>query len=939
MRRAGKRICVASILAVTSCILGMAFSLNTVTAENVSVVQNSYNFMNNVTKTDYDGVHYSAFDALSVNFPSTAASGIVNVKLPFETTDMAEENAAIRLRIQTMVPVTGRESLRFDLIGDSVMYMKANSLVYKEDKGKITQTTVGGNGSGAQVYVIDTAEVNGQKAFNGYVILPVSVWSDSVTGITGLNVRTNALYTKNIWNFGCVEYGSISENGEFNITKTLWTPFNSVGETNTFTADSSVDAALVKANTMCGTGKSFYLKTKLNGEEENTYAYSTTEYSGIKVAIDNTGNAARSLQFFIWDSTTSNLGSTTYSWQTKNGLAYFMPEDDCADFKNSSAYRSSFVPAGFKGEMYVPFTQNSVSEAGAWQATNANAGTDFPDSICNSIYVYTTCTETSFGIGTPSLVANGDAWLSEAFSTTASVNLGGIDDTKALMIQQKENVTSMQYELQPGNKGNVAFSSVNSANEVITGGSALAISVENLNEEPFAFQLTTYNQGNDRVVLGGNVAGAKVKFTETDGTVQYLDFAKGFVMIPGYAKGTLTLSYVGGTPAALSNCNYALGYPTGNIFRIYFTANKIAGAKFPVEYLVGDIAVVNGNGDATVLTVNGSSIISLATKDANYRIERSNIAYSGILKYSEVGFSETKGAAISVNTTKVRYNGEVVYTISDLLPWNGLVSAFLNGYDITEDLVKNGELYTYTTRLKENSTFSVMLAINDASFYYEGASIRVKNDDNGDGIRFSILMTKELYNSLLDGSNGKIEFGTLIIPKNMKNGELTEDTLYAKRTITNDILEEVNVAGVAYMRSVVYLWGIPESSYSRGFCARGYIRFGDIYFYTTEKEARSIAWVAQKAYADDKTSEAIKEGCLKYLPKVSFDLNGADGALESIVLYDKITYKLPIVGEIGITPPAGKKLAGYRAYGKMYSAGDEIIISGNVTLTFIWGEE
>lgn len=933
MKRRTKNLFVASLAAATTCLFGAALLPKTVTAEQQSVVQSSYSFYNNVNKTDYDGVHYSAFDALSVNFPSTSVNGIVSVGFPFESTDMTATNAAIRIRVQTVAPVTGSESLRFDLVGASTLNMKTNATIYKEQNGAITTAEVIGSGTSAAFYAIDTAEVNSTKAFNGHLVFPISTWSDSATGITSLNIRTNPLHTKSIWNFGNVEYGTVDANGAFTASKTLWTAFDAQGNANDYTADSSVDAALVKANTMEGTAKSFYLKTKLNDAAANNASYSTSDYDGIVVHVDNTGSAARSFQYYVWDSATTSLGTPSYGWLTKNGLAYFMPDEDCTAFENSSAYRSSFIPAGFKGEMYVPFTVNSEAESGAWQA-NTNAGTTFPTAICNQVYVYTTNTEASFGIGAPSLVEDGNTWMAEAFGTTSSVNLGAIDDTKALMIQQKADTVSSQYELQPGNKGNVAFSTVNSGNEVITGGAALALSVENLQEEPFKLQLTTYNQGSDRVVLGGNVASAKVTFTNVDGSVQLLDCVNGYVSIPAYAKGTLTLSYVGGTPSALSQCTYALGYPTGNIFRIYFATERTSGAKLPVAYLVGDIAVVNGNGTHTVLTVSGTSVINLAATDTSYRIERTNIAYSGTLKYSTASYEACENATISVDKTSVRYNGEVTYTVNSLV---GVEAATLNGVDVTEGLVENEGVYTYTTRIKEDSTFAVTLLINDSSFYYEGASIRLSSDADGDGIRFSMLMTKELYDQLTANGNVPV-FGTLLIPEDMKTGELTKDTAYVSNTTTNDILMDVTIEGVEYIRWTVYLWDVPEMSRSRGFCARGYINIDGTYFYTAEKAARSISWVAQQAYADSTISDAVKDLCKKYLPKVTFDLGGAEGTVESVTLYDAVTYVLPTLETLGITAPEGKTLVGYSVYGTTYNVGDTVIINGNVTVTLVWEE-
>jgi hypothetical protein len=419
-----------------------------------------------------------------------------------------------------------------------------------------------------------------------------------------------------------------------------------------------------------------------------------------------------------------------------------------------------------------------------------------------------------------------------------------------------------------------------------------------------------------------------------DGTEQLLDCVNGFVTVPAYAKGTLTLSYVGGTPSALANCSYALGYPTGNIFRIYFDTQRTSGAKLPVAYLVGDIAVVNANGTHTVLTVSGKSVINLAATDTSYRIERTNIAYSGTLKYATASYTPCENATISVDKASVRYNGEVTYTVNTLA---GVATATFNGVDVTDKLVENNGVYTYTTRMKADSTFAITLAINNETFYYGGASIRLNSNENEDGIRFTMMMTKSLYESLIE-NNDNVVFGTLIIPEDMKGATLTKDTPFVRNTTTNDILMEITKDGVDYIAWTVYLYDIPQMSRSRGFCARGYIQIGDSYFYSEEKEARSISYVAQQTYANPEVSEEVKALCEKYLPKVTFALNGATGEVESVVLYDTVSYVLPTVETLGITAPEGKTLVGYSVYGNTYGVGDSVIINGNVTITLVWGE-
>lgn len=952
MKRRTKNLLVATLAAATTCLFGAALLPKTVTAEQ-QFVESSYNFVVETNSTKYNGVHYTNFDALSVNFPSTSVTGIVSIGFPFESTDMTAENAAIRIRVQTVVPVyvnndasvSGKESLRFDLVGSSTMNMKTGATIYKAQNGVITTAQVKGSGTGAAFYVIDDAETAATKTFDGYLVFPVSVWGDNATAVTALNIRTNPLHTMGIWNFGDVEYGTVDENGSFTSSKTLWTPFDLQGNANSYTADASVDAELLKSYTVVGNTTSnneFFLTTKLDASAENKASCAISEYDGIVVHVNNTG-AQQSFQYYVWDAQTTGYGSMNYAWKTDAGLAYFMPDEDCGAFKNSFAFRSRMIPAGFKGEMYVPFTVNvnKTAEAGAWTA-GANAGTTFPTALLNQIQVDVFSTTKAFSFGAPAFVEDGDAWMKEAFETAVSVNLGDIDDTKAMMVEQS-NKTSSQFELWPTGTGggtpNVKFSTVTTSNEVITGGTALAVALENLNAEAFKFKVTAYckNSSGDRIEFGGAMAQAKVVFTNEDGSTQLLDIENGFVTIPAYAKGTITLPYVGAKAATLTY----LPYPTDNLYRIWFNAVKVTGAKSSPAYLLGDIAVVNGNGTHTVMTVNGKGISELAlnSADGTLKKHRSNVAYSGPLKYATASYETCENATIAVDKTSVRYNGEITYTVSDLLACNGLVSATLNGVDVTDKLVENDGNYTYTTRIKESSNFAISLAINDTNFFYQGASIRLKkaNDATGDGIRFHMLLNKEVYTRLTANGNAPI-FGTLVIPADMKNGELTKDTAHVSNTETNDVLMEVNVDGVDYISWVVYVWDIPEESYSRGFCARGYINVDGNYIYTVEKAARSISWVAQEEYADEEVSSSVKDLCEKYLPKVTFALNGAEGTVDSVTLYDTVTYALPTLETLGITAPEGKTLVGYSVYGNTYNVGDTLIISGNVTVTLVWGE-
>lgn len=232
------------------------------------------------------------------------------------------------------------------------------------------------------------------------------------------------------------------------------------------------------------------------------------------------------------------------------------------------------------------------------------------------------------------------------------------------------------------------------------------------------------------------------------------------------------------------------------------------------------------------------------------------------------------------------------------------------------------------------------LEVTEEDFVYEGASIRLKksdSDNTGDGIRFSVLLTETLYDKITSTTSIKPEFGTLIIPDDLRGSELTVATEKVEKAIADSVVTKEGIDGVIYYRWIVYVWDIPEMSYSRGFAVRGYINLDGYYLYTAEKEARSVSWVAQQAYNDSDMKDSI-DRIKPYLPTVVFALGEGTGEVADVVLYDDVVYVLPDVDSLGVTAPAEKTFAGYSVYGKIYKAGSSVIINGKTTVTLLWEE-
>lgn len=223
------------------------------------------------------------------------------------------------------------------------------------------------------------------------------------------------------------------------------------------------------------------------------------------------------------------------------------------------------------------------------------------------------------------------------------------------------------------------------------------------------------------------------------------------------------------------------------------------------------------------------------------------------------------------------------------------------------------------------------------NFNYEGASIRLKraNDETGNGIKFTVSLPKAQYEQIL-AADPNAQFGTLLIPADLVEGDLTVNTNLVSKAIANERMNEKTVDGVEYVYWVAYLWNIAEKNYSREIAARGYIEYSGNVVYTVVSEDRSLSRVAQLCTADDKASQDVKDAVADYLPKIVFDLNGATGSVSEVVLKDGVTYTLPAAAALNVNAPEGKEFAGYEIGGKTYNAGDVVTISGKVTVKTLW---
>ena len=251
-----------------------------------------------------------------------------------------------------------------------------------------------------------------------------------------------------------------------------------------------------------------------------------------------------------------------------------------------------------------------------------------------------------------------------------------------------------------------------------------------------------------------------------------------------------------------------------------------------------------------------------------------------------------------------------------------------------ETLVYKNEEYVLETVTADTE---IIVLYGLENFNYEGASIRLKraNDETGNGIKFTVSLPKAQYEQIL-AADPNAQFGTLLIPADLVEGDLTVNTNLVSKAIANESMNEKTVDGVEYVYWVAYLWNIAEKNYSREIAARGYIEYSGNVVYTVVSEDRSLSRVAQLCTADDNASQDVKDAVADYLPKIVFDLNGATGSVSEVVLKDGVTYTLPAAEALNVNAPEGKEFAGYEIGGKTYNAGDVVTISGKVTVKTLW---
>ncbi len=175
---------------------------------------------------------------------------------------------------------------------------------------------------------------------------------------------------------------------------------------------------------------------------------------------------------------------------------------------------------------------------------------------------------------------------------------------------------------------------------------------------------------------------------------------------------------------------------------------------------------------------------------------------------------------------------------------------------------------------------------NSDYYYAAGASVRVQSPI---GIRFFVLVEKEVYNQVLTDEDGNLKAdvttGTLIIPTDVLDGEeLTLSTATVRDTETSDLWTEhfaEDGSTTDYMQSVGYLYDIPEASYNRDRSWRGYVKIGDEVYYSTT-QSRSAAKVMLKAYNTEDTNDLLTAAVNEVMGKTTAISVAKDGTVTAL---------------------------------------------------------
>ncbi len=126
-------------------------------------------------------------------------------------------------------------------------------------------------------------------------------------------------------------------------------------------------------------------------------------------------------------------------------------------------------------------------------------------------------------------------------------------------------------------------------------------------------------------------------------------------------------------------------------------------------------------------------------------------------------------------------------------------------------------------------------------------------------------------------------YGTILIPEDMLDGELTINTANILNIPTSNWQNDEQYTAVLAGKKNAEAEGgyddLSESYYNRNIVARGYMKVGDTYYYTTNTVTRNIGYVAAMNVKDGKGSDQLNEIASKADVKISSIVPNTDRSL------------------------------------------------------------
>ena len=168
-------------------------------------------------------------------------------------------------------------------------------------------------------------------------------------------------------------------------------------------------------------------------------------------------------------------------------------------------------------------------------------------------------------------------------------------------------------------------------------------------------------------------------------------------------------------------------------------------------------------------------------------------------------------------------------------------------------------------------------AIADGDFTVAKVSVRLADDQKGDGIRFAVVMKKSLYGEYAVSGN---KTGVLILPEDLVGEELNleSENVVKIYTFGDETAEDgsviaskwvdCNIAGYEdYKLCVVYLYGIPKNSFNRPLTVRGFVQTaagGVIYSGVKTKSLSEVA-LAEVADGNQAADKYLNSYTVKFI--------------------------------------------------------------------------